>query len=332
MGQRIRLWDKTGILIKELINVSAYCDWVINDISTANFTILAPGMEPFVRYGNYVTIEHDNGLDTWVGIIVTPRPWGAGFITVTAKSPMWLFAQRTGSYEQAVSGSFGEVMGLVLGIVNAIEATLLIQGAYTSGISYNSTVDMSNVYTYVQRALAQAQTRIDFRPTIVKGRLAIYVDLSATLYTASNMHLEEGLNIEKNSPILLEQGDIYNDITVIGVGLDQTKYIGKAFSPTSIQLYMRRQFVFSEGASQADVDRLAAVRLAQYAFPRNTLGLSAIDLTYIKVGNSGPVNLFSAGYLANGVATDIGFKGTAYLKMVQYDEKTQKAMLVCQEI
>jgi hypothetical protein len=332
MGQRIRLWDKTGILIKELVSVSAYCDWVINDISTAIFTVLAPGMEPYIRYGNYVTIEHVNGLDTWVGIVVTPRPWGAGFITVTAKSPMWIFAQRSGSYEQNISGSFGEVMGFVLGIVNAIEPTLLIQGNYTSGISYTSTVDMSNVYTYVQRALAQAQTRMDFRPTLVKGRLAIYVDLSPTLYTASNMHLEEGLNIEKSSPILLEQGDIYNDITVIGVGLDQTKYIGKAFDAISIQLYQRRQFIFSEGSSQADVDRLATVRLAQYAYPRNTLGLSAIDLTYIKVGNSGPVNLFSAGYFANGIQTDIGFQGTAYLKMVQYDQKTAKAVLVCQEI
>lgn len=332
MAKRLRLWDKTGTLIYEL-DAPIFCEWVLNDIGNASFTVLAAGLEPYIRYGNYVTIEFDNGLDTWVGIVNTPRPWGSNYITVSCKSPMWLFGQRSGAYEQVISGSFGEVIGLVINILNSAEPTLLQIGNYNSGISYSSVVDMSNLYTYLQRALAQAQTRLDFRPVMTNGKLAIYVDMAPTLYTPSDMKLEEGINIEKNSGILLEQGDIYNDITVIGVSLDQTKFIGKASDPISIQLYNRRQFVFSEGSSQSDVDRLAIVRLAQYAYPRMTLGLVATNQENIKVGNSGPVNLFSVGYLdTEGQQDGLGFKGTAYVRVVQFDEKTQKSQLVCQEI
>ena len=331
MAQRIRTFDRAGTLIKELSG-PALCEWIINDIGSASFVSKAAGLEPYVRYGNYITVEHDNGLPDFVGVITTPRPWSSKTITVNAKSAMWLFAQRVGSYEQPVSGSFGEVITQVIGIVNAAESTILQIGTYDSGISYSSVVDMSNVYTYLQRALAQSNTRLDFRPVFSNGKLTIYIDMQPTLYTPSNLKLEEGLNLKKNSLILLEQGDIYNDVTILGVGLDQTKYMGWKEDPVSISLYGRRQVLFSEGTSQSDVDRLATVRLSQYAYPRNTLGLVALNVnntfSNIREGYSGPVKLFSEGYLNNG----LGFEGTAYIKSIIYDGRTKEANLVCLEV
>lgn len=330
MASRIRLYDRTGTLIYEP-SAPAFREWVLNDIGSASFTIRALGMEQYVEYGNYVTIEHDR-LDTWVGVIVTPRPWSPRKFTVNAKSAMWLFAQRVGSYEQQVSGSWGEIFTQIIGLVNNVENTPLKIGTYDAGISYSSVVDLSNVYTYVQRALAQAQTRLNFRPVVTNGKLTIYIDMLPALYTASPLSLVEGLNIKNNTSILIEQGEIYNDVTVMGVSLDQLKFTANRQDPVSISKYGRRQILFSEGQSQNDVDRLATVRLAQYAYPRRTMALSVIDkgnaFDYTRVGNGGSVNLRTVGYRNNA----LGFQGAAYIRVVQFEEKQGEAILVCEEV
>lgn len=330
MASRIRVFDRTGILIRE-IDAPAWREWVLNDIGSARFTIKAAGMEQYVQYGNYLTIENDK-LDTWVGVINTPRPWGSKVITVNAKSAMWLFQQRAGSNAQAVSGSWGEVFSFLLGLVNAPESTLLKIGNFSSGISYSSVVDLTNVYTYLQRALAQAQTRLDFRPVITNGSLVIYIDVQPTLYSPSSLRLEEGLNIKKSSTVLLEQGEIYNDVTIMGIGLDQVKYTANAIDLASIEKYGRRQKVFAEGQSQTDVNRLAVVRLAQYAYPRNTLALTTLNKgdTFLntRVGYSGTVELKTQGYLNGG----LGFRSDAYIDAVQFDDKIKEGVLVCKEV
>jgi hypothetical protein len=220
----------------------------------------------------------------------------------------------------------------MIGIVNSAEITLLQMGAYNDGIPYGSVVDMSNVYTYLQRALVQSQTRIDFRPVVKNGRLTIYVDMQPSLYTASPLKLEEGKNVKNNASILIEQGEIYNDITILGVGLEQEKLTARAFDNESIEKFGRRQMLFSEGQSQMDVDRLAIVRLAQYAWPRVNMGLTTLDkgdtFLHTRTGNSGTVELKSVGY-RNG---SLGFKGTAYIKTVQFDDKTEEAVLVTEEV
>jgi hypothetical protein len=330
MASRIRLFNRTGTLIYE-VSAPAFREFVLNDIGSANFTIKALNMEQYIEFGNYVLIEHSK-LNSWVGVIVTPRPWTPKVITVNCKSAMWLFGQRVGSYTQPVSGSWGDVLTQVLGVVNAAESTLLQIGVFNSGNSYSSTVDMSNPYTYLQRAIAQAGTRLDFRPLVTNGKLKIFIDIQPTLYTPSSLRLEEGLNIKNSTSVLLQQGEIYNDITVLGVSLDQNKFTGHAEDAASIAKYGRRQKLFSEGQSQADVDRLAVMRLAQYNYPRVTLGLVTMDKgnTFLdtKIGNSGSVDLKSLGY-RNGA---LGFRGTAYIRTLQYDDKVKEAVLVCEEV
>ncbi len=310
----------------------AFREWVLNDIGNASFSIKAAGLESYIFPGNYITIEHDRLPDTYVGLVTPVRPWSSKVVTVNAQGAMSLFALRRGSYQQAVSGSWGEVLSQLIGIVNEQESTLLRIGTYDDGISYSSTVDLTNVYTYLRRALSQSQTRLDFRPVVTNGKLLIYIDMQPSLYTPSNLSLEEGLNIKKNSPMLIEQGEIYNDITVMGVDLNQNKVTANATDPLSIELYGLRQFLFSEGQSQADVNRLVTVRLAQYAYPRKTVTMSAIDKgdTFLntRVGNSGPMELKSVGYYNGG----LGLKSTAQLRVIQFDDKVGEAVLVSEEV
>jgi len=331
MASRIRLFDRRGTLLYEP-SAPAFREWVLNDIGNASFTIKADGLESFVQAGNYVTIEHDKLPDIYSGIIAAARPWAAKTITVNAKSSMSLFSLRRGEYQQPVSGSWGVVLSQLIGLLNGPEQTLLRIGTYDDGISYDSVVDLSNMYTYLQRALAQSQTRLDFRPVVTNGKLIIYIDMQPTLYTESDLILREGLNIERNSPLLIEQGEIYNDINVLGVDLNQVKFLANATDPISIELYGLRQTLFSEGQSQADVDRLAVVRLAQYAYPRKTISMTAIDenntFLNVRVGNSGFAELQTVGYLNGG----IGLRGTASIRVVQFDDKTEEAALVCEEL
>ena len=330
MASRIRLFNRAGSLLTE-VDAPAFREWIINDVGSAKFTIKAVGMESYIQNGNYITIEHDK-LDTWVGVIVNPRPWSPKVVEVNAKSAMSLFQWRVGSYEQSVQGSWGAVFSQLIGIVNSAENTLLQIGTYDDGVSYSSIVDMSNVYTYLQRALTQSQSRLDFRPVVNRGKLTIYIDMKPSLYEASKLDLQEGLNIKDTTSVLVEQGDIYNDVTVIGVGLDQAKLTARATNPASIARYGLRQVLFSEGQSQTDVDRIAIVRLAQYAFPRSTLGLLTLDegrtFLDLRIGNSGRVQLRTMGY-KNGA---LGFDGQAYLRALQYDDKTGEAVSICEEI
>jgi len=330
MASRIRLFSRAGTLIYE-IDSPAYREWVLNDIGNANFPVIAAGLEPYIEFGNYVLIEHDK-LAPWVGTIYTPRPWAPNTLIVNAKSAMTLFGLRVGSYQQLVTGSWGQVFSQVIGIVNSAEQTLLQIGTYDDGISYSSVVDMSNPYTYLQRALIQARTRLDFRPVVTNGKLTVFVDMQPTLYTPSNLRLVEGMNIKDNTGTLIEQGEIYNDITILGIGLDQIKFTARAVDPLSVEKYGLRQILFSEGQSQADVDRLAVVRLAQYAYPRKTLGLVTMDqednFLNIRVGNSGSVEFQTQGY-RNGA---LGYKGTAGIRVIQFDDKTSEAVLVNEDI
>lgn len=330
MASRIRLFNRAGTLIYE-IDSPAYREWVLNDIANANFIVPAADMEPYIEYGNYVLIEHDQ-LDDWVGIIDTPRPWQPNAVQVNAKSAMCLFNLRVGSYQQLVTGSWGQVFQQVIGIVNAAEQTLLQTGSYSDGISYSSVVDMSNPYTYLQRALAQAQTRLDFRPVVSHGRLRIYVDIQPVLYTSGKFTLEEGLNIKNNTGTFLEQGEILNDITILGIGLDQIKFTARAIDQLSVQKFGLRQRLFPEGQSQADVDRLAVVRKAQYAWPRNTIGLIATntnaDFLNLRIGYNGSVEFHTQGY-RNGA---VGYKGMTGIRVIQFDDKTNEAVLVNEDL
>lgn len=330
MASRIRLFNRAGTLIYE-VDAPSFREWVLNDIGNANFTIKAKNMEPYIELGNYVLIEHSK-LAPWAGIIHVPRPWSPRVVTVNAKSVMSLFNLRVGSYQQLVTGSWGEVFAQIIGVVNAAEKTLLGIGDYTTGISYSSVVDMSNPYVYLQRALAQAQTRLDFRPEVINGKLKIFIDMQPTLYTPSDLRLTEGMNIKNNAGTLIEQGDVYNDVTVMGVSLDQVKFIANAVDEYSVSRYGLRQILFSEGQSQADVDRLAVVKLAQYAYPRKTLGLVVIDEgdTFYKtrIGNTSYIELFTQGYHNGG----LGFRGNAYIRVLQFDDKTNEGVLICEEI
>lgn len=330
MTSRIRLFDRTGSLTYE-IDAPSFREWVLNDIGNANFTVKAAGLEKYIEPGQYVLIEHDK-LDSWVGIINTPRPWAPRSITINAKSAMSLFGLRVGAHEQAVAGSWGAVLSQIIGIINSAEQTLLQIGTYTDGTSYASTVDMSNPYTYLQRALVQAGTRLDFRPVVTKGKLTVYLDMAPTLYTPSALDLKEGLNIKNGTGVLIEQGEIFNDVTILGIGLDQAKYTARATDPISIARYGLRQILFSEGQSQNDVDRFAVMRLKQYAFPRKTMGLITLDEgnTFIntRVGNSGSVMLRTMGYRTGG----LGFEGQAYIRVVQFNDTNGEGVLVCEEI
>lgn len=331
MASRIRLWSRSGILLYEL-SVPSFREWVLNDVGNASFSIKAAGLEAYITPGNYITIEHDELPDTYVGIITAARPWSSKVVTVNAQSAMSLFSLRRGSYQQPVSGSWGEVLSQLIGIVNEPETTLLRIGTYDDGISYSSIVDLSNPYVYLRRALSQSQTRLDFRPVVTNGKMIIYIDMQPALYTLSNLRLEEGFNIKKNSPLLIEQGEIYNDVSVMGVDINQNKVIANAIDPLSIELYGLRQFLFSEGQSQADVNRLATVRLAQYAYPRKTVSVTATNKANtfhsIRVGNSGEMELKSVGYYNGG----LGLLGTAQLRVVQFDDKNGEAVLVSEDI
>lgn len=330
MTTRIRLFNKSGLLIYEL-GVPAFRDWVLNDIGSASFPVKALGLEKYIEFGNYALLEHDK-LEPWVGVIITPRPWAMRVATVNAKSAMSIFSVRVGSYQQAVSGSWGQVFAQLIEVVNSQGPTLLEVGNYTEGVSYASVVDMSNPYIYLQRALLQAQTRLDFRPVVTNGRLRIFIDMQPTLYTSNDLRLEEGLNIKNNVNALLEQGEIYNDVTVLGVSLDQVKFTARAIDPVSVERYGLRQTLISEGQSQADVDRLAAVYLQKYAYPRKTLGLITLDkgdtFEKTRVGNTAFVELKTQGYINNG----LGFRGNAYIRVVQFDDRNGEGVLVCEEI
>lgn len=356
---KVRVFSPNGIELAE-ISAGTIRSWVLNDVGRCTFKIniydaLSGGVNQFCNptylgYGNLILIEHKpsvnadgstNGvLPPWVGVILPPRSWKYGEVSITAYSAEHLLFFRCTPQPWNVSGTPGSIF------------QQLIQ--YANDTSYNPQnypIRLGEIYlggeitTRQMKVSAWEEIKALIQASGGEWNVTPYVDNSNRLSLIANYYLKQGVDvgrafsnvdIESASPIYIEQGDIFNwirgysqyassgNVNFAAVGdfdlIAQEGLLGSNQSFTGIA--GAYSAVGQEAIKAASANFLAANK-----FPTRTLAPNMLDLgndfSYVRVGNTWLVQLDTVGFTQG----KLGLSGKVRITAMEYNDMTNQVRL-----
>lgn len=345
MPSRVTIYDHFGTPIAELDTYTTR-SWVLNGFGRCQWqmaTLTDPNCIPAVlQYGNFVMVEHiptrdefgnvRGRLPAWAGVILPPREWDYGLVTVTAYGAELLLGYRPMPYVDA-PGTAGTIFSQIInyglsfggfpvqiGIVYDNSAQTLVPLRLSA---YDELVNLSRAFTQ----------DFDVTPGISSNN---QLKLFANWYSQKGVNvqavLSEGIGGNMRLPKLTEQGTLSN----IAIGYNVAASAGARLSSQAIDeesggdygwLGVNQNFNVN---GQAGVDAATQGWVNLNSRPRFTLDLIGLDVgkTFddIDIGNVWSVVLKSLGFY-NG---QIGFQAAARITGIEYDDWTNEAKLTTQ--
>lgn len=142
VAYRLLVADLTGTVLTELKPRLEKVSWVENDVGQMTFALAKTDpklQERYLRFGNRVLVEFDNGLPPWGGVITGGREWSESEVAVEAWSAEAVLGWRVTGRNRVFSGaSLGSVLQTVLADANAVASTRLeIGSVYMGGEGYS---------------------------------------------------------------------------------------------------------------------------------------------------------------------------------------------------
>ena len=139
---RLLVADLTGTVLTELKPRLEKVSWVLNDVGQMTFALAKTDpklQERYLRFGNRVFVEFDNGLPAWGGVIRGGREWSESEVAVEAWSAEAVLGWRVSGRNRTFAGaSLGSVLQTVLAGANAVASTRLeIGSVYLGGAGYS---------------------------------------------------------------------------------------------------------------------------------------------------------------------------------------------------
>ena len=135
VAYRLLVADNTGSVLTELKPRLEKVSWVTNGVGQMTFVMAKTDsklQERYLRFGNRVLLQLDNGLPAWGGVITGGREWGEAEVAVEAWSGEALLGWRvTGRNRVFSEASLGSVLQAVL--AEAVAATGLELGTIFEG-------------------------------------------------------------------------------------------------------------------------------------------------------------------------------------------------------
>lgn len=289
-GTTIRglIGDRAGKLLAEITPEWGPISWRLNDVGQASFFISAgdpKANSEFLRFGNRIFIEFDNGLPPWGGMIDQPRRWEGGRIQVWAYSGEYLLSLRHTIKERTFIGQLaGEIFRDLILEANAVaDMGMIVDDVWYGGEGYSIALHFENLLTSIRNQLCSQMAGTDFAilPQLVNGNISFLANLYERRgRDKPTVVLIEGHNTTAES--LLEQGVIINWLDVVGSGSGwgAERLSSNALDADSIATYGLRQkaAIFGNIAIQETLDAQAETMLADRNDPKNVLGLSALSL------------------------------------------------------
>lgn len=326
MASRITIYDKTGLCIAE-VNALAKRSWILSKFGVANFQISTQDPKcrrEILEFGNYVLIEHEK-VPAWVGVIVTPRKWKFGSVTVTANSAEWIFRTRRGEDGKTWYSYCGNNFKELIAFANIASDTRITAGEiYVHGYPYKMDLTYgSDLYTAItQMSDYYYKHEWDVTPAWdAQHRLVFkanwYLKRSYPRQTA----LEEGNNIEMVDDAMTEQGDIINDYRFTGSGVNHTdKSTFTATDPDSIARYGLIQKAETGPAEElvGNVEANARAKLDKIKNPKMTFNFKVLDIGTVwnemQIGAQFPVKMHSCGFFGSqfGAETVVRITGMVF--------------------
>jgi hypothetical protein len=333
---RIQIFDHFGTKIDE-VQADADRTWKISDYGRCQFILSTYDdkcTEENLEYGNYVYIDHDT-LPAWGGIIYTPREWGKHTVTVTAYSGEFIFKLRRAEAITTETASPGNLFSIILDKANAEGDTRIKEGdIYTDGATLRWKLNVLKFYDEIKRLSDETKNEWRLRAKLSNGQIRFLADWSKKLGIVRNYELKETHNIETNDRIIIEQGDIANDVLGIGNGATQiSKTNIVRIDDTSLGKYGLMQFArtFQQG-EYGSVEVGTESTLEDMKEPSKVFSLSVLDVgdtwDNVDLGDTLKLYMSNIGFRKGtlGINTDVRITGMTYL------ENEGKLELVCEEV
>jgi hypothetical protein len=338
---RIRLYDRHG---RELAEASCRAprSWVVGGIGVCKLMIPRSEEEPWLsllteenlRYGNRVLVENDEVGD-WCGILWPNRTWYPDYVEAVAYTPELMFRRRRTTTED-LSGTAGVQFSRLINMMNARQHTGIVfdTRSYVGGPTWIEPVHREKVFDVVQRIAQKSGQEWKIEPDDRRGRLLFNATWSRRLGVDTEVALIEGKNIEfPRQPLLIEQGDIYNNIEVIAQGTNLEVIAPPAEDEDSIDRYgLSEETYLTEYNSQTSAETLAFSLLERLKLPRRVYNVVALNredtFRSIRLGNRLRLLLTTTGFKADG---SLGTDTTVRVRGYEYDDVEGKIALSVEE-
>jgi hypothetical protein len=334
----ITLYDKTGKLLAEVPGSVAVRAWSLNENNQAQFVIPTSSAlcrEDYLRFGNYVMITHPK-LPVWAGMIDPTRGWELDHVEITAFTPEYILKGRRGAGEATYTGSPGSIFTTLIGSANSRYPTLINLGEiFKAGASASRKLNFSTIYDGVIQLSQNTGEDFDVTPVESNGILSFVANWYKRKGDTKNLMLEEGVNVERASKVVIEQGDIINVLQGMSDGGSSgSKMTVELQDAASIALYGVRQssYSFQGIKDRAALTTNTQAMLLQKRNPRKTFVLAALDVgtTFndIRLGDIFPVSMKYIGFKTGG----LGMETLIRVEGMAYDDNEGKLKLVCNEM
>lgn len=335
MNSRISVFSPFGDAIGEFSRIPVFRTWVINKPGEAEFEIATndikatPGM---LNFGNLLHITHES-LPNWTGFIDVPREWNPHTIKVKAYSAETVMDWRYTPFL------------INLGMLPCDEyfrqALQYTNNFYNAGIPINlgeasskaTVVHIQGIRfsTMLEKVNNRTGTEWNVTGRIENGKLRLYLNLYDYMGQKTFQILDNS-NVETATPIITENGPIYNHVTVYSqADSGGARKYATSIDEESIAKYGLRVTAEEQkggGTDEAGLQIAADYLLMQYKEPHSKIAPTVLNVAStfqnIRVGNIARWKTSTAGFNPGGT----GMLVDARVLGMEYDESQDKVTLV----
>jgi hypothetical protein len=338
MTVRAFVYTHKGVAIGEFVGnaVLSYDKNGVGEMQMAVSTWNSRAREEFFLLGNIITV-HVPDLPTWVGVIDQPREWGRRVVYINAYSAEHIMFRRNAPDQILLKGSAGSLVQQIVAIMNSQEDSLIRNGdMWLGGNSREETVSpLGDLLNDVIRIASRSQNDWDITPNEKSGNIL----LSANWYESQGEDVDqaliEGFNIKVQDRPLVEEGDVFNQITGVGDGTNWPARIKVvAEDVNSRNKYGLRQTGLPVSATtQEYVSSATEAALAEQQELQKNFAVTVVNKNHIfrkiRKGNRLPLQLKTVGFSPAG---GFGFNGTVEVSAMAYDSATKELDLTVTEV
>jgi hypothetical protein len=331
MSELVRVYDARGCALAEL-DVSPTVSWRLNGIGRCEFEVARTDpnfREEYLRPGNYLTVEYDNGLPDWVGVIDTdPRGlvWRMSGLDVTAYEAAQMLKWRSAAeIPLMLDSSAGNIFLELLRLANAPEDLLLRPGTVWLGGPARQETLKSYLYDHLENISDRSGCDWQFTPARdLNNALVIQGHWLERAGVDSMVDLDEATNLARKDKMVRREGRIGNQYIGLGdASTSNTRLKSIQTNAESVALYRLRQMheTFYGNSNQGTLDNNTATAVARMSSPRDVLDIEAYNQNNLfgalRLGNRYAVRLYSQGW--NG--GEPGWNGIARLHEMEYSQQ-----------
>lgn len=319
VSYRLVLADVTGRALTEIRPRIERVSWELNGIGQLRFVMgrrdgkLRP---EYLRFGNRVYLEFDNGLRPWGGVLTGGREWGEAGVAVEAFSAeqllRWRVTGRNVVFEGATAGA------ILQGAVGSAEAAgglgMEWGSVFMGGAGFSPEYHHASLWDVVGDLAEAAGVVVDVAAELRNGMVVFVLSLYERMgVDRPGVALVEGANVV--GARLRDEDSVVNGWFGAGDGsgwVEGARVFGSAGSVESVGLHgLREDFVGVAVDSQGGLDAALRGMVARTEWPSRVVGL--------QVSNRPPGEFGEYG-LGDGVTVVLpsyGFEGTRGLFRVE---------------